>query len=136
MAIALAVFHTLGKRPISKHLFMSVYQNEGRILCILFTITPSIPSGPGHFLSSSFLMTSFTSRGRKFGTAWESGGFVPATCTLMFLCCVLSLVVVYSGKNLRRRAFAVSFADVVTASSGRVSVVRTGFLPNPALLIL
>jgi len=71
-----------------------------------------------------------------FGTAWESVCFVHDTCALIFLCCVLSLVVVSSGKNLWRRAFAVSFADVATAPSGRVSVVGTGFLANPALLIL
>jgi len=81
-------------------------------------------------------MTSFTSWGRKFGTAWVTAGFVPATCALMFLCFVLSLVVVSSGKNLWRRAFAVSFADVVVAPSGRVKVVGTRFLANPALLFL
>jgi hypothetical protein len=54
----------------------------------------------------------------------------------MFLCWAPSLDGESSGKNLWRRAFAVSFADVVVSPSGRVRVVGTGFLAKPAVLLL
>ena len=104
MAITLASFHTLGKHPSRKHLLKRVVQNVGSILCILFTIAPSIPSGPGHFLSCSFLIISSISWSFNFGTAWEAGGFETAICALMIFCCALSCAVWSSGKNLWRRA--------------------------------
>ena len=90
MAITLALFHALGKHPSRKHLLKRVVQNVGSIMCILFTITLSMPSDPGHFLSCNFLITSSTSWFLKFGTAWEAWGFEPATCALMLCCCTLS----------------------------------------------
>jgi len=98
----------------------------GRILCILFTITPSFPSNPGHFLSYRFFITSSTSWFLKFGTAWEAGGSDPDTCALMFFFCTVSCAMRSSGKNLLRRVFAVSFADDVTNPSRRVSEEGTG----------
>ena len=58
MGITLPFFHTLGKHSSLKHLLKSVDQNVGRILCSLFTVVPSFPSGPGHFLSCRFSITS------------------------------------------------------------------------------
>jgi len=72
----------------------------------------------------------------KFGTAWEAGGFETATCTLMLFCCALSCAVWLSGKNLWRRAIAVSSAVVEFDPSGRVSGVGAGCLVNPALQML
>ena len=136
MAITLALFHTSGKHRSRRHLLSSVVQNVGRVLCILFTITPSIPLGPGHFLSCRWLIVSSTSWYLKFGTAWEAGSSVPDTYSLMFLCCAPSCAMGSSGKNLWMWAFAVSFADFETDPCGRVSEVGTGCLAKPAFHIL
>jgi len=117
MAVTLAFFHSFGKQRSTRHLLKSYIQNLGKHLCSLFTMMPSIPSGSGHFLSSRFIITSSTSRSVKFRSSWVSGGPSSAVCALMFLCFPLSCAVESSGKNLWRRALAVSFSDVVVDPS-------------------
>ena len=112
MAIILAFFHSFGKQVRTRHLLESDIQNLGKHLCRLFTMMPSIPSVPWHLLSSRFLVTSSPSCSVKFGSSWRSGGPGSAVCALIFLCFPLSCAVESSGKNLWRRAFSISFADV------------------------
>jgi hypothetical protein len=78
---------------------------------------PSIPSAPGHLLLPRFLITSSTSCSVKFGSSCVSGGPCSAVCALMFLYFTLSCAVESLGKNLWRRALAVSFSDVVVDPS-------------------
>jgi len=117
MAIALAFFHSFGKQPSTRRLLKSYIRYLGKHLCSLFTMMPSVPSGPGHLISSRFLITSSTSCSVKFRSSWVSGGPSSAVCALMFLCFPLSCAVESSGKNLWRRALAVSFSDVVVDPS-------------------
>ena len=100
MVITLAFFHSFGKHPSSKHFLKSEIQNLGKDLCIRFTMMPSIPSGPGHLLSSRFLLTSSTSCSVKFSSIWESGGLSSIICVPMFLCFPLSCAVESSRKKL------------------------------------
>lgn len=64
-----------------------------------FTITPSIPSGPGLFLFCRFLVTSSTLWFLKFGAAWEAGVSDPDTCVLMFFCCTQLCATGSSGRG-------------------------------------
>ena len=136
MGITLAFFHFFGKQPSRKHLSKSDIQKVGRLLCSRFTMTPSIPSRPGHFLSSILFINFSTSCFVKIGSVWESGDPSSSICALMFPCCLLSCAVRLSGKNLSRRALTVSFSDVVTDPSGRVSDDSTACLTKPDLQVL
>ena len=78
---------------------------------------PSIPSGPGHLLPTGFLKTSSTLCSVMFGSSWQSGGPSYVVFNLKFLCFSLSCAGESSGNNLWRRAFAVSFSDVVVDPS-------------------
>ena len=64
------------------------------------TMAQFIPSGSGHFLISSLLITLSTSCSVKSGSIWESGGSDASNCDLMFLCCLLSCAGESSRKNL------------------------------------
>jgi hypothetical protein len=116
MARTLADFHCFGKHPSWRHLLNSSIQNFGNILWILFTMLPSIPSGPGHLFTLRFLMISSASWSVKFGSSCRLEVVASDASFLMFRCCSSSSAGSSSGKKLSKKALAVSVSVVVEPS--------------------